>query len=1581
MRKNRTLAAITSAVLIATFLDQTASPASAAPRTPVSLATGDLTPRADVSFDSDETDATTAGNTAGPALKLLNGAKVADIGYYPAVSYYTNSAVFDGVDDYGSAPLGLATSGSFSVSAWASATKVDRAQTILSQSGTAGAAFALKVDASGKWSFSMSRSDVASPAWDTVTGPAAKAGLPTQVGAVYDATAQEMRLYVNGVKAGTAKHTTTWAAAGEFEVGRGRAAGQPGEFLAGNVDAVHAYTGVVSDAAMAVLAVDSDTARADRCDIGHWLHAGGENVKATASAALAGTDYDRRVTYQVVGIGFHKLDEASIRDRDAYLAAFRALGPQHETWETVIDPYKYWGDDFINFWSAPEYGNDVIRFLMDRNDQTFHDYLNPPPPAKPAQAELDRALAVAADMRARNVLAPEDWQIKSWSGYRVSRFLRFGGYPTVTPVPGSAEFRLEVEAVKIGWSDCNPEDPDGTLDETTWWQRGPGPLAQVTAAATAEWNAELAAQAPQRNAIVAAEVQVMKDLRKASDAMVETQGQAWVVGQLLRWKKYWLSRPKTDTDYPTAAQFTKATSDMQAGINKINAQLTIAKAAATSAATQATNVTTAQSQAATIANTNQTPLYRGLAYAQQSAQVVKASSAATQSASKAIETTLNAAKATNADGKALEALASTQQAAQQAEFRRVAAQEAAAQAKAAADAADAQATQAAQMAARAKADRATAEKAEAAAKTAAEDAKAKRLVAEKERDNAAAARQKADAERAKARAAEERAQQQRTVAANARGSAVSSANTAAAKAADAEDRERRAGELRDAAVAAEKRRDSLNARANATEAAAQAAAGTADAGEARQAANEARAAADQATAAAGSARSAANEAGQAAQAARAAATEADGAATRSEAAADGAQADANTAHAQSMTAHAAAADAINAAQVAAQNVKNAEAEAKKALAASATAKAQAAEARNQATIAQEQSAIAAGHAYAAGQSAIAARDSSLESVKAALEAMSMGGPYKDSDASAGLAVLVGQNSKSLAEQQAAVAQAKADEAARAAAKAKDLAAQADANAKVAAQAAAAAAADAARALDAVKRARASAAAAATDAAAAQRAAANAAGYDAQAAQEAALATSAATQARGEADAALAAADDAERDAASARAAATAAENDASFARQAATEADQWATQAELSAANARALAADADAAAVRAEQADRAEDEAARQGALTNGDSPGGGGDELSSDDLAILLASCGQACVDEYKQALADAGKTVLQWIKDNGVEILLDVIGYTDLKNCFMTGDVEACLWTLVNVGSLVIAVGKLPAVTKAIVKVGSGITKFLEAAAAGRRTLERLKKVISYGKDAAKGWCSFSPDTQVLMADGSRKAIGRIGVGDRVLAGDPVSGTRSGEAVGEVWVHRDTMVVLDVAGAALTTTADHPFWDVTQARFVPAGELAAGDEVLTSDGRTARVGGLRWQTAHEGDAYNLTVGEVHTYYVFAGDTAVLVHNACRLSPLTAKDFGKKRVHIHASNGVEVALRPSGDGVVFRLIYSRDAAKFDVAAKEVEQALKSPTFRAKVLDQLRQALPGLASDPDKLVRNRSIEVHRLIKLLEKMG
>ncbi|WP_424923474.1 polymorphic toxin-type HINT domain-containing protein [Actinomadura bangladeshensis] len=77
-----------------------------------------------------------------------------------------------------------------------------------------------------------------------------------------------------------------------------------------------------------------------------------------------------------------------------------------------------------------------------------------------------------------------------------------------------------------------------------------------------------------------------------------------------------------------------------------------------------------------------------------------------------------------------------------------------------------------------------------------------------------------------------------------------------------------------------------------------------------------------------------------------------------------------------------------------------------------------------------------------------------------------------------------------------------------------------------------------------------------------------------------------------------------------------------------------------------------------------------------------------------------------------------------------------------------------------------------------------------------------------------------------------------------------------------------------AALTTTATHPFYDITQSAFVDAAHIKSGDKLQQPDGTTATV-----QKAHRYTAtqvtYDLTINGPHTYYVVAGTTPVLVHN----------------------------------------------------------------------------------------------------------
>ncbi|MFC3572807.1 LamG-like jellyroll fold domain-containing protein [Streptomyces yaanensis] len=81
-------------------------------------------------------------------------------------------------------------------------------------------------------------------------------------------------------------------------------------------------------------------------------------------------------------------------------------------------------------------------------------------------------------------------------------------------------------------------------------------------------------------------------------------------------------------------------------------------------------------------------------------------------------------------------------------------------------------------------------------------------------------------------------------------------------------------------------------------------------------------------------------------------------------------------------------------------------------------------------------------------------------------------------------------------------------------------------------------------------------------------------------------------------------------------------------------------------------------------------------------------------------------------------------------------------------------------------------------------------------------------------------------------------------------------------------------EAKAAHLTTTFHHPFYDETQSAFVEAKDLKPGDVLQTPTG-TAQVTGVRLYHANT-TTYDLTIGTLHTYYVEAGDTPVLVHNA---------------------------------------------------------------------------------------------------------
>ncbi|MFI1052387.1 RICIN domain-containing protein [Streptomyces griseoruber] len=635
--------------------------------------------------------------------------------------------------------------------------------------------------------------------------------------------------------------------------------------------------------------------------------------------------------------------------------------------------------------------------------------------------------------------------------------------------------------------------------------------------------------------------------------------------------------------YPTKAQFDKAkkgVTDAQAASKK---QLDLLKAQAVAAKKAATDTDTAAQAAYAIADKAGAPRGRGLLVGLQKAQVTKASSAALEALAKAGETADAATRASAGDSATIAARALTQAAQSKAAFRTAAANEARAQAKAAADAAAVQAQTAKAARDLAKAKLAETQKAEADAKAAAADAHAKRLAAEAEEATAKAEKETAAAKQAEAAQHKRNAEGYAVTANEAKGRAETSESTARARRQDAEAARDRAKGKRDDAWDAESKANAARAKADAKDAYAEAHDSDANAKDSRAAADAADSAADDAESAATSARAEANAATQAAADADAAATRAEAAAGRARADADAAQAAKLKADAAVRTATSAAADAIKASEAAASAARTAVKLADEADKHAADAKAQADAAKAESVKAVASAADAAGHAYTTAQAAADAGASAQQVAAPANDAVQLGSPYVDTDATAGLVVLTGQSSKTIAEQQKAVAEAHAANAQKNADQAASLAAAATGDAKAAYTLAAEAAGFAATARKSAKEALGYAAEAARYAADAQSSLARTIEYDQQAGVDAAAADKAAGRAEGYASDARASADQAALDAEAARSAASQAEQAAKDARAAADRADAEATLAEQAAKDAQKYAESAQQAAQQAE--------------------------------------------------------------------------------------------------------------------------------------------------------------------------------------------------------------------------------------------------------------------------------------------------------------------------------------------------------------------------------------------------------------
>ncbi|MEV4612877.1 polymorphic toxin-type HINT domain-containing protein [Kitasatospora sp. NPDC049258] len=250
----------------------------------------------------------------------------------------------------------------------------------------------------------------------------------------------------------------------------------------------------------------------------------------------------------------------------------------------------------------------------------------------------------------------------------------------------------------------------------------------------------------------------------------------------------------------------------------------------------------------------------------------------------------------------------------------------------------------------------------------------------------------------------------------------------------------------------------------------------------------------------------------------------------------------------------------------------------------------------------------------------------------------------------------------------------------------------------------------------------------------------------------------------------------------------------------------------------------------------------------------------------------------------------------------------------------------------------------------------------AAEGASLLDRLKEFFAKCN-------SFPAGTLVLLAGGTAKPIDQLAEGDLVAASDPQTGTTATRPITNTIVTPDDQDFTDLTITAegttteakpLTSTQHHPYWDATNSRWTNAADLQPGDRLRSSDGSTVTVESVRNYQLAPTTAYNLTVADLHTYYVLAGATPVLVHN-CDI-PM---DEAVKRAVAHVGDNATVVRSGSG-GVQFMSVTTDEAgnavrkiARFDVNPNSAHVQKLGPHLNLETQINGRTVTSGPLKDP----------------------
>ena len=216
--------------------------------------------------------------------------------------------------------------------------------------------------------------------------------------------------------------------------------------------------------------------------------------------------------------------------------------------------------------------------------------------------------------------------------------------------------------------------------------------------------------------------------------------------------------------------------------------------------------------------------------------------------------------------------------------------------------------------------------------------------------------------------------------------------------------------------------------------------------------------------------------------------------------------------------------------------------------------------------------------------------------------------------------------------------------------------------------------------------------------------------------------------------------------------------------------------------------------------------------------------------------------------------------------------------------------------------------------------GASRLIEGAGSSLAASGTRSWMLRAGESCLTG-NSFTAYTLVLMADGTKKPIKDVKVGDRVLATDTATGKTTARTVQAVMVNRDSnlydITIKTPHGLQeVHTTTNHPIWSDTSHAWIPAAEVDKDSRLRTLNGEVATLVVGHALAASRSNMWDLTVAQDHDFYVLVGPTPILVHNSgiC-VTSLIEKSGSPLLVRAAKEAGRNEGVQREMDGLIAKL------------------------------------------------------------------